>query len=84
MHLYQGLTHLLALQSTEPLIKAVTKLGYIRASNDQVVVIPELVLGRDVFVTLTIGSGKSLCYAALSLVFDSLSGEIRPSSIVVV
>ena len=39
---------------------AVTKLGYGRASDDQVVTIRELVLGRDVFVMLPTGSAKSL------------------------
>ena len=45
--------------------EAVTKLGYSRASSDQVVAIREFILGRDVFVMLPTGSGKSFCYAAL-------------------
>ena len=63
--------------------EAVTKLGYSRASGDQVVAIREFVLGRDVFVMLPTGSGKSLCYAALPYVFDSLRGENRASIVLV-
>ena len=44
--------------------------------------IRELVLGKDVFVSLPTGSGKSLCYAALPYVFDTL--RARDDSIVVV
>ena len=64
--------------------EAVTKLGYSRASGDQVVAIREFVLGRDIFVMLPTGSGISLCYAALPYVFDSLSGENRASIMLVV
>ena len=63
--------------------EAVTKLGYSRASNDQVVAIREIVLGRDVFVMLPTGSGKSLCYAALPYVFYSLRGENKASIVLV-
>lgn len=64
--------------------EAVRKLGYSGASYDQVVTIREFVLGRDVFVMLPTGSGKSLCYTALPFVFDSLRGEIRSTLIVLV
>ena len=63
--------------------EAVTKLGYSRASSDQVVAIQEFVLGRDVFVMLPTGSGKSLCYAALPYVFDLFRGENRASIVLV-
>ena len=60
---------------------AVNKLGY-KATSHQEKAIRELVLGKDVFVSLPTGSGKSLCYAALPYVFDTL--RARDDSIVVV
>ena len=45
---------------------AITRLKYSRATEDQEGAIREFVLGRDVFVGLPTGSGKSLCYAALA------------------
>ncbi len=52
--------------------QAVEKLKYAQATERQTEVIREFVLGRDVFVNLPTGSGKSLCYAALPFVFDAL------------
>ena len=60
---------------------AVNKLGY-KATSHQEKAIRELVLGKDVFVSLPTGSGKSLCYAALPYVFNTL--RARDDSIVVV
>ena len=61
---------------------AITRLKYSRATVDQEGAIREFVLGRDVFVWLPTGSGKSLCYAALPFVFDIL--RARAGSVVVV
>ena len=64
--------------------EAVWKLDYSRAPDDQANAIREFVAGRDVFVTLPTGSGKSLCYAALPFVFDFLRAQSESPSIVVV
>ena len=64
--------------------EAVRKLDYSRATDDQANAIREFVAGRDVFVTLPTGSGKSLCYAALPFVFDFLRAQSESPSIVVV
>ena len=64
--------------------EAVQKLDYSRATDDQANAIREFAAGRDVFVTLPTGSGKSLCYAALPFVFDFLRAQSESLSIVVV
>ena len=69
---------------------AMEALGYQKATSEQMEAIKNFVLGRDVFVSLPTGSGKSLCYAALPCVFDNIRGhnrlameELKHSSIVV-
>ena len=49
---------------------AVQELGYDRATPEQGKSIREFLLGRDVFVSLPTGEGKSFCYACLPLAFD--------------
>ena len=64
--------------------EAVRKLDYSRATDDQANAIRKFVAGRDVFVTLPTGCGKSLCYAALPFVFDFLRAQSESPSIAVV
>ena len=74
------------------ILYAVQKLGYDRATPEQSRAIHEFLLGRDVFVSLPTGEGKSLCYASLPLVFDWLrehyvvpaSGDLLHSIVLVV
>ena len=53
---------------------AAESLGYDSLKTEQQRVVTEFVLGRDVFVALPTGFGKSLCYACLPRAFDSLKG----------
>ena len=71
------------------LLSAVQKMGYDRATDDQKKAVKAFVLGKDVFISLPTGSGKSLCYACLPHVFDELrsrAGEnlVHHSIVVVV
>ena len=51
------------------------QLGIQELRPDQERAILAFVKGRDVFVCLPTGSGKSICFAALPLVFDALQGK---------
>jgi len=54
------------------ILEAFQRLGYDRPTEDQALAVQTFVLGCDVFVMLPIGSGKSLYYASLPYIFDSL------------
>ena len=55
--------------------------GIEKLTEDQINVIYSFVCGKDVFVCLPTGSGKSLCFALLPLVFDKIRGLHEPQSI---
>lgn len=61
---------------------AALRLGYPTVKPEQLSVIVEFLSGRDTFVVLPTGYGKSLCYGALPFAFDEL--EKGESSIVIV
>ena len=61
---------------------AETLLGY-RLKREQEESVYQLVSGRDVFVSLPTGYGKSLCYTILPLVFDAIQ-KVKSKSIVIV
>ena len=54
------------------ILEGFQKLGYDCPTQEQAQAIRSFVLGSDVFVMLPTGSGKSLCYASLPYIFDSL------------
>ena len=49
-----------------------TKLGCPAVNPEELEAVKEFVKGKDVFVSTLYGSGKSLCYGSLPLVFDYL------------
>ena len=72
-------------QVNAAILQAVRTLGYDRPTEDQRDAIRSFVEGVDVFVSLPTGSGKSLCYACLPVLFDVLRGDVdQQGSIVVV
>ena len=46
--------------------------GYPSLKDEQKTVLTKFILGNDVFAMLPTGFGKSMCYACLPRVFDSL------------
>ena len=72
-------------QVNSAILQAVRTLGYDRPTEDQRDAIKSFIEGVDVFVSLPTGSGKSLCYACLLVLFDVLRGDVdQQGSIVVV
>ena len=63
---------------------AFQKLGYPAARDEQLEAAREFVKGRNVFISLPTGSGKSLCYGCLPLAYDYLQKDPSSTSIVVV
>ena len=55
---------------------ALKMLGYDRPTLEQERAIREFVSGRDIFVISPTGSGKSLCFVALPLVFDHIRRRV--------
>ena len=47
-------------------------MGYSALKPQQEIIVRHVLSGRDVFVSLPTGSGKSLCYTLLPMVFDRL------------
>ena len=47
-------------------------MGYSALKPLQEIIVRHVLSGRDVFVSLPTGSGKSLCYTLLPMVFDRL------------
>ena len=63
---------------------AFSRLGYPTVKSEQLEAAREFVKGQDVFVSLPTGSGKSLCYGCLPLVYDSLCGNVGGNKSIVI
>ena len=59
------------------ILGAFGQLEYKSPTGDQEEAILEFVKGHDVFVSLPTGAGKSLCYASLPYIFDSIRQHLQ-------
>ena len=59
-------------------------MGYSALKPQQEIIVRHVLSGRDVFVSLPTGSGKSLCYTLLPMVFDRLKQPSADRSLVIV
>ncbi len=65
-------------------LKAANLAGYRTLQKEQKEAIVDFVSGRDVFVCLPTGYGKSLCFALLPAIFDVIRRVLKKSLVVVV
>ena len=66
------------------LTKVANTIGYRELRPKQLEAISEFIRGRDVFVALPTGSGKSLCYSILPRAFDAMQPEQLHQSVAIV
>ena len=62
---------------------AANSLGYAKIRLLQETAVRAFVTGSDVFISISTGGGKSLCYAALPRVLDMLRGNDTSQSLVI-
>ena len=71
-------------ETKEIVARAAASLGYLSLKSEQERAILAFVSGRDVFVSLPTGYGKSLCFALLPRVFDMMRNVKNRSVVIVV
>ena len=67
--------------TTRALQVTVKEMGYSEKRSKQEEVVGDILSGRDVFVSLPTGSGKSMCYSVLPRLFDRLGEACADNSI---
>ncbi len=69
--------------TTEAIKAGARRIGYSKLTPQQEEATMAFVNGKDVFVSLPTGSGKTVCFAVLPFAFDILLGEQGCIAIVV-
>ena len=69
--------------SVSDTFRAASSLGYAEIRLLQETAVRAFVTGSDVFLSISTGGGKSLCYAVLPRVLDMLRGNDTSQSLVI-
>ena len=59
----------------EIIVESGKKLGFDKLKDKQIEAVRHFIEGKDVFVSLPTGYGKSIIYALLPFAFDKLKGK---------
>ena len=69
---------------TRAIEASVKTLGYEKVRQEQFDIVLNFLKGKDMFISLPIGGGKSLCYACLPFVYDWLQEDTSRSIALVI
>ena len=75
--------HPFVLRMEETIVQAVKNLRYTHVRKEQMKAIISFVNGKDVFVSLPMGFGKSFCYSVLPVLFNLIRGHSGPTCLIV-
>ena len=74
MYLAQNLVFMMEVKRRQSITNSAAKIGVDQLKPEQMRALEAILSGKDTFVSLPTGYGKSIIFAALPLAFDELKG----------